>query len=46
VVSPSNPGDGQTYATNGFNWLFTDNAIEDASYLIERNVGVNLSKKL
>ena len=46
-VSPSNPGDGQTpYTTNGFNWLFTDNAIEDASYLALREIslGVNLSK--
>ncbi|WP_418263223.1 SusC/RagA family TonB-linked outer membrane protein [Flavobacterium faecale] len=46
-VSPSNPGDGQTpYTTNGFNWLFTDNAIEDASYMTLREVslGYNVGK--
>ncbi len=47
-VSPSNPGDGKTpYVTNGLNWLFTDNAIEDASYLSVREVvlGYNLGKE-
>jgi TonB-linked SusC/RagA family outer membrane protein len=47
-VSPSNPGDGQTpYATNGYNWVFTDNAIEDASFfsLSEVSFGYSLNKK-
>ncbi len=47
-VSPSNPGDGKTpYLTNGINWLFTDNAIEDASYvsLREISLGFNLGKE-
>lgn len=47
-VSPSNPGDGKTpYTTNGYNWLFTDNAIEDASYtsLREINLGYTLGKE-
>ncbi|GIZ08622.1 SusC/RagA family TonB-linked outer membrane protein [Flavobacterium sp. UMI-01] len=47
-VSPSNPGDGKTpYTTNGFNWLFTDNAIEDATYMTLREVslGYNLGKE-
>ncbi|WP_289659971.1 SusC/RagA family TonB-linked outer membrane protein [Flavobacterium panacagri] len=46
-VSPSNPGDGKTpYTTNGYNWVFTDNAIEDASYtsLREISLGYNLGK--
>jgi TonB-dependent starch-binding outer membrane protein SusC len=47
-VSPSNPGDGQTpYVTNGFNWLYTDNAVEDASYTSLREValGFNFGKE-
>lgn len=46
-ISPSNPGDGKTpYVTNGLNWLFTDNAIEDASYASLREVSLayNFSK--
>ncbi|WP_445736589.1 SusC/RagA family TonB-linked outer membrane protein [Mariniflexile sp.] len=46
-VSPSNPGDGKTpYVTNGFNWLFTDNAVEDATYfsLREASLGYSLGK--
>ncbi|SFE01099.1 SusC/RagA family TonB-linked outer membrane protein [Flavobacterium phragmitis] len=46
-VSPSNPGDGKTpYTTNGYNWVFTDNAVEDASYtsLREISLGYNLGK--
>lgn len=43
-VSPSNPGDGKTpYTTNGFNWLFTDNAIEDASYVSLREISLGWS---
>ncbi|HMR16058.1 MAG TPA: hypothetical protein PKD13_06215, partial [Mariniflexile sp.] len=48
-VSPSNPGDGKTpYTTNGFNWLFTDNAVEDASYIALREVslGYTFSKEV
>lgn len=48
-VSPSNPGDGKTpYTTNGFNWLFTDNAVEDASYIAIREVslGYTFSKEV
>lgn len=47
-VSPSNPGDGNTpYLTNGVNPLFTDNAIEDASYFTLREVslGYNFNAK-
>lgn len=46
-VSPSNPGDGKTpYTTNGYNWVFTNNAVEDASYtsLREISLGYNLGK--
>jgi hypothetical protein len=40
-VSPSNPGDGNTpYLTNGVNPLFTDNAIEDATYFTLREVSL------
>ena len=40
-VSPSNPGDGNTpYLTNGVNPLFTENAIEDASYFTLREVSL------
>ena len=43
-VSPSNPGDGKTpYTTNGYNWLFTDNAIEDASYVALREISLGYS---
>ena len=48
-VSPSNPGDGKTpYTTNGYNWVFTDNAIEDASYMSLREItlGYSLGKDL
>lgn len=47
-VSPNNPGDGKTpYLNNGINWLFTDNAIEDASYVSLREVsfGYNLGQE-
>ncbi|WP_339919395.1 TonB-dependent receptor [uncultured Flavobacterium sp.] len=47
-VSPSNPGDGNTpYLTNGVNPLFTDNAIEDATYFTLREVslGYNFNAK-
>ena len=47
-VSPSNIGDGNTpYTTNGLNWLFTDKAVEDASYMALREIslGYNLGKK-
>lgn len=47
-VSPSNPGDGKTpYLTNGVNPLFTDNAVEDASYFTLREVafGYNFNAK-
>lgn len=48
-VSPSNPGDGKTpYVINGYNWLFTDNAVEDATYFTLREVslGYSVSKNL
>ena len=47
-VSPSNPGDGKTpYVTNGVNPLFTDNAVEDATYFTLREVslGYNFNAK-
>lgn len=47
-VSPSNPGDGNTpYLTNGVNPLFTDNAVEDATYFTLREVslGYNFNAK-
>ncbi|WP_366182509.1 TonB-dependent receptor [Flavobacterium ovatum] len=43
-VSPSNPGDGNTpYLTNGVNPLFTDNAIEDATYFTLREISLGYS---
>lgn len=40
-VSPSNPGDGKTpYLTNGVNPLFTDAAVEDATYFTLREVSL------
>ncbi|MEZ7506839.1 SusC/RagA family TonB-linked outer membrane protein [Flavobacterium sp. Arc2] len=40
-VSPSNPGDGKTpYLTNGVNPLFTDAAVEDATYFTLREVAL------
>jgi TonB-linked SusC/RagA family outer membrane protein len=44
-ISPANPGDGKTpYSTVGFNWMLTDNVVEDASYyaLREINIGYRL----
>lgn len=43
-VSPSNPGDGKTpYLTNGVNPLFTDFAIEDATYFTFREISLGYS---
>jgi len=43
-VSPSNPGDGKTpYLTNGVNPLFTDFALEDATYFTFREISLGYS---
>ncbi len=43
-LSPMFPGDGKTpYSTNGFNWLLTDYAVEDASYYALREVVIGYS---
>ena len=40
------PGDGKTpYSTIGFNWIFTDYVIEDASYYCLREVVIGYSFK-
>lgn len=48
-ISPANSGDGKTpYSTIGYNWMLTDYAVEDASYVALREVllGYTVSSKL